>query len=98
MARRSNGRTASFHSGEKSPPAVPGDYEYDVFVSYKQGSLYGQWVELTFLPLFKELLKEELPYKPEVFFDRSGLSPADAFPARLRHALATSRCMVAVWT
>jgi hypothetical protein len=76
----------------------PTNYEYDVFLSYKHGALYGAWVEFTFLPLFRELLKEELLKPPKVFFDRSGISPADAFPSKLKRALATSRCMVAVWT
>jgi hypothetical protein len=77
---------------------APTDYEYDVFVSYKHGSLYGAWVEETLLRLFKELLREELPRGRGIFFDRTGMSAADAFPAKLKRALATSRCMVAVWT
>ena len=76
----------------------PTGYEYDVFISYKHGSLYGAWVEHTFLPLFQELLKEELHRKASIFFDRTGISPTDVFPPRLMRALVTSRCMVAFWT
>lgn len=73
-------------------------YEYDVFISYKHTSMFGTWAESTFLPLFAEYLKEELARPTNVFFDRRGLLAAESFPLKLRHALATSRCMVALWT
>jgi hypothetical protein len=76
------------------------NYEYDVFLSYKHTSIFGRWVEARFLPLFRDYLMEELGSRepPPIFFDRRELRAAEPFPLKIRHALATSRCMVALWT
>ena len=72
-------------------------YEHDVFLSYSHQ--FKEWVEECFLPEFRHLLCEALN-RPDstVFFDRDGIHAGDAWPERLKRALATSRCLVSVWS
>lgn len=73
-------------------------YEYDVFLSYRQGRLFGRWVHETFLELFEDYLTEALNKpKAAIFVDRGEIKAGDTLPPRIKDALARSRCMVAVW-
>jgi TIR domain len=71
-------------------------YQYDVFLSYPHGFIE-QWVKQHFLELFRWHLSTALGRKPEIFFDRQGIASGEAWPERLKHALAHSRCLVPLW-
>ena len=42
-------------------------YEYDVFISYKTGKVYGRWVHKVFFEFFKEFLGQSLGRQAEIF-------------------------------
>ena len=72
-------------------------YEYDVFISYKSESK--EWVQNAFRPLFDRHLRDELGGRNiSIFMDDPRIENGDAWKNRLRHALAHSRCIVAVLT
>lgn len=74
------------------------DYMYDVFISYRQARLFGRWVHETFLELFEDYLAEALNKpKAAIFIDREEIRSGETLPARIKVALAHSRCMVAIW-
>ena len=57
----------------------------------------GSWVPDRLLPHLKTFVGNALGRRVEVFVDRAGIHSGDNWPERLHRALATSRCMVAVW-
>lgn len=73
-------------------------YEYDVFLSYTHAYPFGDWVHKHFLPFFKAYLENTLSRPVTVFVDRTGITSGDAWPLRLKRALARSRCLVAIWS
>ncbi len=74
-------------------------YYYDAFISYKRGFPFGTWVQETFLPLFEPLLTNALNLPScNVFVDTDEILPGDAWPERLKNALAHSRSLVAIWS
>lgn len=73
------------------------DYRYDVFISYRRDPLAEEWVHNTFKQLFKTHLREAVGGRPvEIFIDTEGIAEGDAWPERLKNALAHSRCMVSI--
>ena len=72
-------------------------YQYDVFISYRRDPLAEEWVHDTFKKLFKTHLREAVGGRTvEIFIDKEGIAEGDAWPERLKNALAHSRCMVSV--
>lgn len=71
-------------------------YKYDVFISYKRGTINEEWLDKTFLELFSGFLDNLLVNQVEIFVDRQGIAPGAVWPESLRRALASSRCMVAI--
>jgi hypothetical protein len=74
------------------------DYQYDVFLSYLRERPCGPWVKSHFLPYFSHQLGNALNRPASVFFDQVEIHSGQKWPARLKEALACSRCMVAVWS
>ncbi len=74
------------------------DYLHDIFLSYSNQPPFRDWVRDSFRPLFQGYLTDALQHKANVFFDRDGIAPGEAWPERLKKALAASRCLVTVWT
>lgn len=73
------------------------DYEYDIFISYRhQGPAYS-WVKEYFHPMLEQWLPEHVPvtHEPKIFID-SQIETGAEWPATLRHALKTSRCVLPV--
>lgn len=50
-----------------------------------------------FLPLFRGYLTASLGRNPTIFLDRE-IATGDAWPERLKNALASARCLVAIWS
>lgn len=73
-------------------------YEYDVFLSYKRGFPFGDWVHKHFLPFFEGYVEGALNRPLKTFVDTSGIATGDAWPERLKRALGHSRCLVAIWS
>ena len=72
-------------------------YEYDIFLSYKTGYPFGDWVDV-FLELFQPLLEGEFGKDVVLFRDREAIKGGDTLPPKLQHALARSKCLVCIWT
>ncbi|MBI4659921.1 MAG: toll/interleukin-1 receptor domain-containing protein [Verrucomicrobia bacterium] len=73
-------------------------YQHDVFLSYLHEKPCGTWVVEHFLPYFQQFLGNALNRPASVFLDRTGIHLGQKWPARLRSALAHSRCLVGVWS
>lgn len=74
-------------------------YEYDAFLSYKSGHVYGRWVHQHFLPTLKDLLANALNQREaRIFCDTQEIPTGDTWTQTLQRALAYSRCLVAVWS
>ncbi|KPA18267.1 hypothetical protein MHK_001503 [Candidatus Magnetomorum sp. HK-1] len=71
-------------------------YEYDVFISYKVGKIYGRWVYEVFFDFFKEYLDQELGRTSDIFLDKQSISNGDAWPERIKRSLLKSKCLVAL--
>jgi TIR domain len=70
-------------------------YQYDVFISYKRKTQ--EWVQDIFLEVFHYYLEEAIGGRQvSIFLDRDAIESGDAWPQRLRKALACSRCMVPI--
>jgi hypothetical protein len=75
------------------------DYAFDVFLSYLHERPCGPWVNDHFLPYFSPQLSNALGgRKVSIFYDRTGIHSGEKWPARLKHALAHSRCLVSIWS
>jgi hypothetical protein len=73
-------------------------YKYDVFLSYVTESPFGEWVHEHLMPFFKPYLKNTLNQEVNIFVDRDEIYSGDAWPERIKNALAHSKCMVAIWS
>jgi hypothetical protein len=73
-------------------------YEYDVFLSYSHDYPFGEWVRDPFLPLFKGYLTAALGREPKLFVDLEGILTGNAVRETLKNALASSRCLVGIWS
>jgi hypothetical protein len=78
---------------------MAGDYLYDVFISYRHKPPMGEWVRNHFYPLLEQRLPDCLPvhHNTQIFLDWD-IETGAAWPAKLRQALKTSRCLLAVWS
>lgn len=74
------------------------DYSFDVFVSYSHHEDHAWWVRNVFKRRFETYLANALGRSPKVFYDRPGIESGDAWPERLKGALAQSRILVPVWS
>jgi hypothetical protein len=73
------------------------DYEYDVFVSYKQDEEWIGWVRAHFVPKLRYWLREALLRDPAIWWDQN-LAPGQAWTHTLATRLATARAVVALWS
>lgn len=73
-------------------------YEHDIFVSYMHDGQMEGWVVQHLVPFIQSFVGNALNRPVHIFIDRAGIRSGDAWPARLRRALAKSRCLVAVWS
>lgn len=72
-------------------------YEYDVFISYRRPTK--RWVNKYFRPLIEHYLPEALGGRAvKLFFDENDIHAGDAWEARLKRALAVSKCLVPILT
>lgn len=76
---------------------MPGDYEHDVFFSYKRDDLNLYW-RTQVLNILKRNLAEELRRPATVFVDSSDIDVGHRWPDSLRQALKSSRCLVCLWS
>jgi hypothetical protein len=80
--------------GEKT---MPQDYAYDIFISYRHKGPAYSWVTEYFHPLLEQWLPESVPveYDVKIFID-SQIETGAEWPAKLRQALRTSRCLLPI--
>lgn len=72
-------------------------YQYDVFISYEREPLAAEWTKETFRPTFESFLRQELGKKDlKIFIDEQGIGGGQYWETTLKHALATSKCLVPV--
>ena len=74
---------------------MPGDYIYDVFLSYRHENPVFDWVTNHFFPLIDQWLPEHMSYQPRIFIDQQ-IETGSSWPDTLQRALKTSRCLLAV--
>lgn len=77
-------------------------YKYDIFVSYKREppkkQLITPWL-IEVLDRIEYWLRQELGGRHiEVFFDQTSIGVGDEWPDKIRQALLSSRCLLAVWS
>jgi hypothetical protein len=76
---------------------MPQDYIYDIFISYRHKGPAYNWVTEYFHPLLKLWLPECMPVECEVkIFIDSQIETGTEWPAKLRQALRTSRCLLPI--
>jgi hypothetical protein len=90
-------------------------YQYDIFLSYRRSPLRSEWLTEHFVPLFWDIVREEIAAETGrapagIFFDQSdlseetrkfdqyGIEPGENWRNKLRGAIKSSRCMVALWS
>jgi len=71
-------------------------YEYDVFISYKTGAVFGTWVHEIFFNIFEDHLDQSLGYKSKIFIDTRQIRDGASWPDQLKLASIKSKSMVAV--
>ncbi len=76
------------------------DYEYDIFISYKRGTDCEEWVRKMLKPLLVNVIKDYTigESDPKIFIDEEGIQIGVEWPAKIKRALARSKCMLAVWS
>ncbi len=71
------------------------DYQWDVFISYRQFDKWKEWIDKHFKPFLKKALQVELRKTDvRIFVDRDDIVEGANWPDNLRSALATSRVLV----
>lgn len=75
---------------------MAGNYEYDVFFSYKRHNLTLEWTRQVHSHL-QLWLSQQLNRPARMFIDDQTIEVGDRWPDRLRQGLRLSRCMVGVW-
>jgi len=74
------------------------DYEYDVFFSYRRHKLILSWIA-EFESRLKFWLSQELGGKEaKIFLDYECIEIGEKWPETLRTAVASSRCLVCIWS
>lgn len=71
-------------------------YKYDVFISYRRSELWPEWVENTFMPLFKHYLDLDRP-GAKIFVDYE-METGNSWPIKLSEGLSHSKVLVGLWT
>jgi hypothetical protein len=74
-----------------------GDYQYDVFFSYKRHSLTSEWTREVHRRL-QFWLSQEIGYEARLFVDEDTVEVGDHWPEKLREGLRLSKCMVGLWS
>jgi hypothetical protein len=74
------------------------DYKYDVFFSYRRDKLVQGWITEVVSRLRFWLTQELSVPEATLFCDQDSIEVGDRWPESLRSALASSRCMVAIWS
>ena len=77
---------------------MPMSYKYDIFLSYSRKSLYEDWVNEIFLPLFKLYIEETLNRDINIFLDTASVAGGSAWQNKIKNAMVYSKCMISVWT
>jgi len=73
------------------------DYEYDVFISYRNEADSADWVQNILYDRLEFLLKQALNKgEVRIFMDKKGIDSGDDWAKRIKRALVTSRCMIPV--
>jgi hypothetical protein len=72
------------------------DYKYEIFISYKWGGPYKEWVDKIFYPILFDLMDLELPTQPNIFKDTENIVSGAQLDTSIRTALAHSKCMVSI--
>jgi hypothetical protein len=83
---------------EDGSDAETGDYEYDIFLSYKRHAEPRRWLVEHFQPLLEYYVELELGRKPLLFRDDQDIEAGTTWPAALGRALGNSRVLVSLWT
>jgi hypothetical protein len=73
-------------------------YKYDVFISYPHQNEHQMWVKDIFLNIFELYLTNDYGKPVKIFIDRKGIESGEAWPERLKQALAHSKVLVAIWS
>jgi hypothetical protein len=73
-------------------------YEYEIFISYRKVFPIKEWVYEHLLPFIRPYLESELNTRIRIFIDQSQIEQGDIWPARIKRALANSKCLIAVWS
>lgn len=71
-------------------------YTYDVFISYKSGSLAGEWVRKYFYPELLKYLEAELPNAPNLFLDSEKIRAGMHWEPALGRAIREAKCLIAI--
>lgn len=89
-------------------PKKPGQYKFDVFVSYSRAPITRVWVKRYIIGpkdrkkrtgvTFVDWLEHHLGHEPRVFYDDHGLEVGDKWAKKILAALATSKCIVPIWS
>jgi TIR domain len=82
---------------ERATVEENGDYEYEVFISYRRDPPISDWVRSYFHEQLTQWLAAARPEAPRVFIDQA-IDTGDAWPERLRRALLRSCFLVGVWS
>lgn len=73
-------------------------YEWDIFISYTRDELVTDWVHDTFYPTFLNRLRIHYGQEPMIFIDDRDIHYGDAWPEKLKNALAKSRLLLCIWS
>lgn len=76
-------------------------YAYEVFLSYRRGTIHSQWLAEHFIPLFKDRLREEVADRccrdsSEMFHDETDVLPGMRIPEKVATGLKAARCLLAM--
>ena len=71
------------------------DYEYDVFVSYRQLPMWDKWTRHWFYDQLSIWLQPKVA-QPRIFFDKAATENGQSWPQHLQHAHARSKVLVPV--
>lgn len=71
-------------------------YIYDVFISYRRSDVGKYWVPTYFEPCLRNELDQCLGKRTKIFFDTYDIGIGAEWPARIKEALARSKCLVPV--
>jgi hypothetical protein len=73
-------------------------YKHDIFISYTHDAQMSSWVHQHLVPFLQSYIGNAINRPVQLFIDREGIASGDAWPLRLRNALAHSRSLLAIWS